>query len=98
MRCCSCALQTTRYDARYPGTVRVEYVFHPLYGETFKVVSRRPYGVEFYYELERGDSSSMILAWMTEPDRCLAMTWGPDPVCSLTSLLHLHELLRSTGL
>ena len=78
--------------------MKVAYVLHPQYGRTFKVLQRRCYGGEEYYEIDVEPTRWILSAWMTQADYCSTMTWGADPLCSLTSLAELQALLHSTGL
>jgi hypothetical protein len=86
---------TTSDDARYPGRVRVEYPLHRLFGKQFDVVSRIRYGSQWHYVLDLGHQRLCVPRWMTDPVYCGELTWGLDPVCSLTSHFHVLALLDS---
>ena len=51
-----------------------------------------------YWEIDAEGFLRSLPAWMFDADYCGRMTWGVDPVCSLTSLFEVQSLLRSAGL
>ena len=91
-------LKPDRDDARYQGTVSVEYPFHPLFGQkNLSVVRTGVWGIELV-ELQIGSKRRALPVWMTDPQRCAQMTCGLQPTCSWITLLRLAEWLRTVDL
>jgi len=87
--------ETAPDDVRYLGEVRIEYPLHRLFGQRFRVVRRARYAGQWFYVIDLGKQREAVPEWMTDPVACSNLTWGPDPVCSLDSLLELLRLLES---
>ncbi len=89
----------TRNDARYPRFVTVHYLLHPFYGRgELPVRQRCGVGDVEQIQVEVDQQRQAVPIWMTDEEDCARMTIGFEPLCSLTSLLDLLALLRSTGL
>ena len=92
-------IQSVRNDAPYPGKVTIHYPLHPFFGQSgLAVVRRYGSGKAEQFEVQGPGRRVAVPAWMTDPDRCQAMTCGFEPRCSLTSLLQLVALLDASGL
>jgi hypothetical protein len=90
-------LPSTPHDARYPGIVRIEYPLHRSCGQQFEVLGRNHYADRWYFHIEVSRRRTVVAEWMTDPIHARHLTWGPDPICSLTSCMDLLALLRSVG-
>ena len=88
-------LKSSRYNARCQGRIRIEYRYHPHFGQELPV--RRSYPLQ-RIEVELEHSHLVVPLWMTDADSCAPLTFGREPVCSFTSLLELSSFLQSTGL
>ena len=89
----------TRNDARYPRFVTVHYPLHPFYGRgELPVRQRCGVGDVEQIQVEVDQQRQAVPIWMTDEEGCARMTISFEPLCSLTSLLDLLALLRSTGL
>jgi hypothetical protein len=91
-------LKATHNDARYPGNASIQYPLHPCYGQDLLIARRFGAGTVQQFELQAADRRVLVPVWMLDLDRCRQMTRGDEPRCSLTSLLQLVALLRSTDL
>lgn len=90
-------LPTSPHDARYPGIVQVKYPLHRSSGREFEVLGRNRWADRWYFHIEVDQRRTVVAEWMTDPIHARHLTWGPDPVCSLTSCIELLALLRSAG-
>ena len=89
----------TRNDARYPRSVTVYYPLHPLYGrENLPVRQRSGATSVAQVVVECEQLSQAVPMWMTDQQRCSAMTIGFDPHCALSSLVALTALIDAAGL
>ena len=89
----SCTRQSVVYDARYQGTVKIEYALHPLFGRVVTVRRQVKYsGIPFFDLLVEGKPVT-IAQWMTRPDLCRFLTCGFDPVVDWQTLQQLLQLL-----
>ena len=88
-----------RNDARYPRFVTVHYPLHPFYGRgELRIRQRCGVGDVEQIQVEVDQQRQAVPIWMTDEEGCARMTISFEPLCSLTSLLDLLALLRSTGL
>jgi hypothetical protein len=88
-----CTLARTGYDARYQGIVTIEYSLHPLYGRQFDVVRRfRRVGL-ITFEILLDETRTRVPEWMTRREVCAQLRCGVDPVCCLSALRQVQELL-----
>ena len=85
-------------DARYPGSLKVHYPFHPLYGRELPVARRFGAGEILQFELQADDRCVLVPAWMTDADACRDLTAGDEPRVSIGALLQLGDQLKSVGL
>ena len=83
------------HDARYLGSVQVEYSLHALYGKRLSVVRRDTRGTQPEVLVQTDDARLVLPLWMTDPQRCARLTCGATPLCSCEALLQLQSLLRS---
>ena len=89
----------THNDARYPRFVTVYYPLHPLYGrENLPVHQRSGASSVAQVVVECEQQCRAVPLWMTDQQRCFAMTIGFDPQCALLSLLELTSLVDATEL
>ena len=88
------AFQGLRHGARYLGQVSVFYPLHPRAGGEFRVFRIHRGCVEVF--LNRGRLG--IPQWMTDEQRCLTMTYGLQPRCSVRALRELRRLLQQADL
>ena len=91
--CRSYARQTSVFDARYQGMVRIEYPLHPLFGREGKVVRRVRYDFGTYLEVEIDQAIVNLPHWMTRADLCGHFTCGLDPVPQRAALRQVLQLL-----
>ena len=83
-------------DARYLGTVKVEYLFHPLFGQAVRDVRCDAKGrTEGQLLVDTSQGRQCVPAWMTDPKRCAALTFGLQPFASEQALRLLDALLAS---
>ena len=89
----------TRNDARYPRFVTIYYPLHPLYGrENLPVRQRAGSSCTAQIVAECEQLCQAVPLWMTDQQRCSAMTIGFDPQCALSSLLALTSLIDAAEL
>jgi hypothetical protein len=82
-------------DARYLGTVKVEYPFHPLYGQEVRAVECDAKGRKGQLLVEASKERLCLPAWMTDPTPCALLTFGWQPFVSQQSLRQLDALLAA---
>jgi hypothetical protein len=82
-------------DARYLGLVKVEYLFHPLFGQAVRVVQCDAKGREGQLLVESSQDRQCLPSWMTDPTRCALLTFGWQPFASGQALRQLDALLAS---
>jgi hypothetical protein len=81
------------YDARYQGTIKIEYPLHPLFGRVGTVRRQVKYGGVAFFDLLVEGKSVTVAQWMTRPDLCRFLTCGFDPACDWPTLRELLRLL-----
>jgi hypothetical protein len=91
-------LKSHHNDARYPGSVTIQYPFHPFRGRELPVSRRFGAGETLQFELQADDRRVLVPAWMTDAERCRQLTAGDEPRTSITALLQLARLLKSADL
>jgi len=83
-------------DARYLGTVKVEYLFHPLFGQAVRDVRCDAKGrTEGQLLVDTSQGRQCVPVWMTDPRRCAPLTFGLQPFASEQALCLLGALLAS---
>jgi hypothetical protein len=87
--------RTAPDDARYLGTVKIEYTPHPLGGQEFQVVRRDLRGPNGQVLVETTKGRQCLPAWMTDRTLCAALTFGWQPFVSQHALLELDALLTA---
>ena len=89
-------LPTPSDDARYLDTVKVEYLLHPMFGQTVRDVRCRAGGMrEGHLRIETSQDRQCVPSWMTDPTRCALLTFGLQPFASEQALRQLDALLTS---
>jgi hypothetical protein len=82
-------------NARYPGTVKIEYPLHPLFGQEVRAVQLDAKGRKGQLLIESVEDRRCLPAWMTDPARCALLTFGWQPFASCQTLRQLDELLNA---
>ena len=83
-------------DARYLGIVKVEYLFHPLFGQVVRDVQGDAKGrTEGQLLVDTSQGRQCVPTWMTDPRRCAPLTFGLQPFASEQALRQLDALLAS---
>lgn len=82
-------------DARYLGTVKVEYLFHPLFGQWVRAIQCDAKGRKDQMLVETSEDRQCLPSWMTDPTRCAILTFGWQPFVSDQALRQLDMLLAS---
>jgi hypothetical protein len=82
-------------DARYLGTVRIEYLLHPLFGQAVRAVQCDAKGRKGQLLVETSQDRQCLPSWMTDPTRCALLTFGWQPFASDQALRQLDALLAS---
>lgn len=73
--------------------VKIEYQWHPLFGQSVQVTKRYIEKTGTFYVIELPDSTFYFLPdWMTDPVICANFELG-SPRCSLEGLFSLRQLL-----
>ena len=90
--------QNAGNDARYQGTITIEYPLHPLFGCQFAVARRLRYGRLLFFEINLDGKLASVPEWMTRRDLCSRLRCGVDPVCSWTALRRVRRLLDRADL
>jgi hypothetical protein len=89
-------LESLSDDARYLGTVKVEYLLHPLFGHVVRDVRCDAKGRNEGHLLVEGSlGRQCVPTWMTDPSRCESLTFGLQPFASEQALRQLDTLLAS---
>jgi hypothetical protein len=83
------------HDARYLGSIKVEYVLHPLYGRRLTVVRQETRNAMPELLVQTDHAHLVLPQWMTDPQCCAKLSCGPIPLCSWQALQHLQALLVS---
>src|SRR5580692_11679920 len=90
----SCRCHTTpKHHAHGPQTVRIQYRWHPLFGQDLKLqrIARFPRGEYVFCELPDGTIAGLP-AWMADPAVCGAVEVG-DVMASAGALAELQDLI-----
>ena len=95
---CSCVRQNAVFDARYQGTVKIEYPLHPLFGRQGTVNRQVKYGGVPFFDLIVEGKRVTVPMWMTRREQCQCLTCGFDPFCNWPTLKQLLNLLDDRGL
>ncbi len=82
-------------DARYLGSVKVEYLLHPLFGEEVRIVRFDAKGRKGQTLVESSEDRQCVPSWMTDPTHCALLTFGWQPFASHQALRQLDALLAS---
>ena len=82
-------------DARYLGSVKVEYLLHPLFGQEVRIVQLDAKGRKGQTLVETSEDRRCVPSWMTDPTRCALLTFGWQPFVSHQALRRLDALLAS---
>jgi hypothetical protein len=82
-------------DARYLGIVKVEYLFHPLFGQQVRAIQCDAKGRKGQLLVEASQDRQCLPSWMTDPTRCAILTFGWQPFVSAQALRQLEALLAS---
>ena len=82
-------------DARYLGSVKVEYLLHPLFGEKVRIVRFDAKGRKGQTLVESSEDRRCVPSWMTDSKRCALLTFGWQPFASRQALRQLDALLAS---
>jgi hypothetical protein len=82
-------------DARYQGTVKIEYLLHPLFGQEVRAVQLDAKGRKGQLLIETAADRRCVPSWMTDPQRCALLTFGWQPFASCQALRRLDVLLAS---
>lgn len=85
--------QSVVYDARYRGTVKIEYALNPPFGREATVLRQVKYGGVTFLEVCVDGQRVTVPQWMTRLDACQFLTCGFDPVCDWQALTQLLKLL-----
>ena len=86
------------HTTHYPSIVKIEYPWHPLYGQNLQVRKRVVERSGTYYVIELPDGTNQFLPdWMTDPASCANSEIGL-PRCSLDGLFSLCQLLDAQSL
>jgi hypothetical protein len=85
------------YDARYQGTIKIEYPLHPLFGRQGTVCRQVKYGGVPFFDLLVEGKPVTVAQWMTRPELCRFLTCGLDPVSDWHTLRELLSLLDGWG-
>jgi hypothetical protein len=85
------------YDARYQGTIKIEYPLHPLFGRQGTVCRQVKYGGVPFFDLLVEGKPVTVAQWMTRPELCRFLTYGLDPVSDWITLRELLSLLDGWG-
>jgi hypothetical protein len=88
-------LKSASDNARYLGTVKVEYLFHPLFGQEVRAVQCDAKGRKGQLLVETAKERQCLPAWMTDPRRCALLTFGWQPFVSDQALRELDALLAA---
>jgi hypothetical protein len=81
--------------ARYLGSVKVEYLLHPLFGQEVGIVQFDAKGRKGQTLVESSEDRRCLPSWMTDPTRCALLTFGWQPFASNRALRQLDALLAS---
>src|SRR5580658_2030123 len=89
---CRCP-SAPKHNAHSPKTVRIQYRWHPLFGQDLKLhrTARFPRGEYVFCELPNGTIAGLP-AWMTDPGTCASIEVG-QVIASAEALIELRSLM-----
>src|ERR1700744_428696 len=84
---------TPKHNVHSPKTVRIQYRWHPLFGQELRYqrTSKFPRGEYVFCELPDGTLAGLP-AWMTDPSACGSIDVG-NAMASAESLVELRGLI-----
>jgi hypothetical protein len=94
----SSSVSNTSHTTHYPSIVKIEYPWHPLFGQNVQVHKRLEERAGIFYVIGLPDHTFHLLPdWMTDPAMRANSEIGP-PRCSLDGLISLRQLLDAQPL
>lgn len=85
-------------DARYHGSLVVNYQIHPHFGSPAKLVRTVTRAGEVFLEVRCHDVVMTVPEWMFSMDECQQHTFGHDPIVCWRRLIELADFCQRHSL